>query len=474
MRRDFPRNRMPANVAWGLTDFLPDLGAAARKRGGWSNASDVFTSVHAGADYADGGIYAPFVAAPKLLAISVDSGVAAKLISVNLSTQAVTDLGFLNNAVRQNPVFHRDLVIIPFYNGTTAPQSYNGTTLANLAGSPPNAIYATVHKDRTVLANTTADPTTLWFSDPGDPETWDVTNSFFSTSFPVTGLASIRNAILVWSEGAVERITGSTPPPETDFNFGPLFTEGTPDARSIAYWGDNVVWANPSGIFISDGSALDDLTKACGMLSYWQDALQGYTTSWTLGAGVYQSYYVIAVMNGGSVVDGAMIDLVKRNWVRLTNLPVTSFWNSNAPDEMYMGLRSSARLGKFSTVLAPTASVKNDGNGTAVTPSYESPFFDSEGEMLSWRRMYADVYMTDAASDNPAVTLSYIETPEATSYTALTPTVTENTAQRRYRRVVNRSNFGMAFKVTQANASGDTRFTRLSGEVHKREGSRVV
>jgi hypothetical protein len=163
-------------------------------------------------------------------------------------------------------------------------------------------------------------------------------------------LASIRNAILIWSEGHVERLVGSTPPPGSDFVFGPLFEEGTTDARSIAFWGDNVVFANPSGIFITDGSALDDLTKACGMLSYWQTLLTSYTTSYTFGAGVYGSTYVISVMDGASFIDAAMIDLQRRTWLRLSNLKAVTFWSQTGPDELFFGLRSAARVGKFSTV----------------------------------------------------------------------------------------------------------------------------
>lgn len=470
MRRDIPRHQLPSNVAWTVADYIPDLGAGLRERGGWQDFSNDISAAASGATYVIAGLVAPFAAATKHLAVTEDN----RLVTV-ATNGTVTDIGDVvsGTTMKQNPVFHRDKAIFPAGNGSTAPRYYDGSTLGNLAGSPPAAIYATVHKDRTVLANSSANPNRLWFSDAGDPTGWDTTNTYWDVSYPVTGLASIRNAILIWSDGAVERLVGSTPPPGSDFTFGPLFTEGTPDAQSIAYWGDNVVFANPSGIFVTDGSALDDLTKAAGMMSYWQELLASYTSSWTLAAGVIQSNYVISVMDGSTFKDAAMIDLQRRTWIQLTNVKAKAFWGSSSPDELYMGQRARARVGKLSTMMMKSASYKNDGDGTAVTGTYESPFFVTDGGQLSWKRVYLDGDLRDAASDNPTWTISYVTSPESTSYTSLGTTFAETTAQTPRRFTLGQSNYGMAFKVTRQNAASDARLIRLRAEVHKREGSRI-
>lgn len=471
MRRDMAREDLPSNAAWTLIDWLPDLEAHLRKRGGWADFSDDITATVAAATYTIGGLVAPFAAATKHLAVTEDN----RLVTVTASNGDITDIGDLvtGTTIVQNPVFHRDKAIFTMANGTSGPRYYDGSVTGALAGSPPAAIYACVHKDRTVLGRSAANKERLWFSDAGDPALWDTTNTYLDTSFPVTGLASLKNAILVWSEGAVERLIGSTPPPGSDFVFGKAFEEGTPDARSIAFWGDNIVFANPSGIFVTDGSRLDDLTGMAGMLSYWKELLSAYTSTWTLGAGVYGSNYVISVMDGSTFKDAAMIDLERRTWIRLANLKAVSFWSSSSPDELYFAQRARARVGRLSTMFVPTATVKNDGDGTAVTPVYESPFFVSKGKQLSWKKVYLDYDIRDAASDNPTLAISYVESPEQTSYTAVSGTFGESTAQLPARKTLGQSNYGMAFKVVQANASSDTRLVRLRAEVHEREGSRI-
>ncbi len=469
MRRDVARHELPSNVAFNLVDYIPDLGAPLRERGGWAYFSNDIASTKATASYVISGLVAPFSGGTKHLALDEDG----ELYSI-ATNGTVTDIG-VGQASLQNPVFHRDLVIMPCSPAGTDVRSYDGSTLGNLAGSPPQTVlYATVHKDRTVLAHSDTEPQRLWFSDAGDPASWDTTNVFWDASFPVTGLAALKNAILIFSDGAVERLVGSTPPPGSDFTLSSAFTEGTPDARSIAFWGDNVVFANPSGIFITDGSALDDLTKSAGMLSYWQDLLASWTTSWTLGAGVYQSYYVISVMNGSTFVDAAMIDLQRRTWLRLSNLKAVSFWSSSSPDEMYFGLRSAARVGRFSPVFSKSSTFKADGDGTAVTATYESPFFVSKGKQLAWKRLFLDADLRDAASDNPTFTIGYVTSPESSSYTSLGTTFAETTAQTPRRFDMGLANFGMGFKVTRSNAASDARLVRLRAEVHEREGSRVT
>jgi hypothetical protein len=161
-------------------------------------------------------------------------------------------------------------------------------TVAALGGSPPQGQYAAVWGDYTLLANTTAQPQRLYFSDPGDPETWDTTNSFWDFTTPINGLATTRSFILAFHDGTMSRLRGTTPPPGSDFyNDDPIFNVGCTDARSIAVDGDRIVWANGEGIWVTDGSAKPaNLAELCGRLSFWQETLVGYDkSSWTLAGG---------------------------------------------------------------------------------------------------------------------------------------------------------------------------------------------
>lgn len=469
VKRDFARNALPPNTAWNAVDLIPNLGAPLRERGGWTNASNDIAAVTATASYVIGGLNAPFLAGTKLLAIDEDG----RLYSI-ASNGTVTDIGAAV-AVSQNPVFHRDKAIIPAAGGSTAPKYYDGSTLGNLGGSPPNAVYATVSTDRTVLGRTSANPNRIWFSDPGDPAGWDTTNVYWDFNDPVTGMAALRSAILVFHDSTISRLRGTTPPPDTDMiSDDPMFNVGCTDARSIVTFGDRVIFANPEGIFITDGSAEPaSLTDLCGMTTYWQELLSGYTTaSWTLTAGVLRGYYFICVMDGTTFKDAAMIDMRRESWWRLSNVDARAMWGAEgAADELYFGRRGAARVGKLSPIFMPSSTVKNDGDGDAVAAVFESPFYEGKQGEKGWRRLYVGMELTDYASDNPTVAVSYVKTPEETSYTALTGSLAESTTRTTRKKDLGFAADGVAFKLTRANA-GDFLLYSLEAEVQAREASR--
>jgi hypothetical protein len=78
--------------------------------------------------------------------------------------------------------------------------------------------------------------------------------------------------------------------------------------------------------------------------------------------------------------------------------------------------------------------------------------------------------LRDAASDNPTWTLSACFSPEpGAAYTDLSPVIGESTAKRTDRRVINRGNKGVGFKVTRQNASALARLYGLGAVTYSRE-----
>ena len=473
VKQDLPRDQLPAGSLWYATDVLPSINAKLRERGGYTHHSADIAVTVATALRVEGGIFAPFVAAAKNCVIDEDG---------NLVT--VTDAGVVTNigafvAVSQNPVFHRNKVIAFAAGGATAPKKYDGvTTIAALGGSPPAAVYATVFTDRVVAARTTANPNRSWFSAAGNPESYDTTNSYIDFTYPITGVAALRTAILYFHDGYVSRIRGFAPPTVAggtgDFAVDdPLWNVGCTDARSIAFWNDKIIFANGGGIHITDGAGQDDLTRRCGMKRYWQDTIMsGYTSSWTIAGGVLRDHYVVSAMDGATFKGAAVIDLRGQTWWPMTNFDFISAWvRQGSVDELYMGRRGAARVASMSSIFNPVIGVKNDGNGTAVTATVETPYYHGKTGDKGWRRLFATHYLQDYATDNPTVAVSYIKTPEATSYTALSGSLAENTAEDRKPLALGFGSDGVAFKFARAGA-GDWRLSSIDADVGPREGSR--
>jgi hypothetical protein len=462
-------------AAWNLVDYLPDFDAPLQKRGGWSYASNDISQVKATASYVVGGIYAPF-STPKNLAIDEDG----ELYSI-ASNGTVTDIGLAVVPIAQLS-FHRGLVIITNSNGTSAVKSYDGTTLQSLAGSPPACKYSAVYKDLLVLANKSGNEQTLYFSGDGSPTSgFDTANRYVNISFPITGLAALRNALLVFSNQQVERIIGTTPPPGGDMARQVLFQPGCVDARSILIYEDNCVFANTQGVYMTDGTVPVDLTDRMGMKKYWRETMGSYTSSWTIAGFRARTLVGFSIMNGSTFVDCIVFDLAAKRSFRFSNFRFTSAWNTiGAAAETYVGYRLGARVGYLSTIFSPGASNKNDADGTAVTPVLETGWTKIGDAPSRIQDVYVTYDLRDAASDNPTLSVSYVLTPEATLYSNATDSAgsdrsfAESVSQTRARARIRKTGRGVALRVTQTNASAATKLYDLALTGHAREASRLA
>ena len=330
------------------------------------------------------------------------------------------------------------------------------------------------------LAGSSASADTIVFSTAGNPEaTWDLVNKVDAVSFPITGMVALANAVFVFMESRTARIRGSVPPPDSDFIVDdPMYNVGCTDNRTIATWRDKVIWGSGEGLFISDGSAMEDLTSLCGQKSWWLDVMAGRdglstgtayaASSWTIAGTVHRDYYVYCVMNGATKVDAGMIDLKTYTWTRFSNFDFDFLWNRPFPSEVYAGRRGASRIATLSGLWVPDSTNKADGDGTNVVPQFETAYFTGNPELKTFLNAYLTWYLADAAADDPILTLSYLTSPEDTSYTALTPTMAEGADIQRGHFPLNFPGYGIAFKVAQTNPSADTRIYTLELDANAR------
>ena len=491
---------MPPNSAWTLKDFIPDYEAPARERGGWSYMSSDLTSLIAASSYVHAGIYAIFSptagAVERNIAIDEDGYIFSVALTGTPAATSVT----AGVVPAQNPIFHggtavsaataiyTGLVIIPDGTGVAVPKKYDGTTVSNLGGSPPMARYATVYKDYTVLGHgtvgTTNYPNRIWFSPAGDPDcavsavtAWDTTDAWIDFSLPIIGLASTKNVMLVFGKSQVARVRGSTPPPDEDMVVDdPWQKVSLLDPFSITEYQDQVFFCAQEGVYRTDGVSLDDLTLKGGMLRHWLDLIADSTTSWTFATGVIRNKLVISVMNGSTFVDAFMVDLQSYAWTQLTNTPIRTFWTGQygTSDELYFGLRSASRVGRMQTVFDPGDSAyKADANGVNVTSILETPFYElGRPGIKIVKALHVGYYLRDFATDNPTIAVSYVDTPEETSYTSL-DSLAENTEYNRQRIPIGGRHWGVGFKFARANP-GDFHGFDLTAEVGYQEESKRI
>lgn len=472
---DRARDRLPNGSVWEMSDFVPlIMQAGVRMRGAWKFQSDALPSPP------DGMLYAAFAKGSKLL---VAAG--AQLYSVPVDSVGSTLLGTITRTI-QNPVFHRNRVIIPAADGVAAARyvTYDGAvfTLTNAPVSAITARYATVWKDRVVLGNSATEPQQVMFSKPGDPTVAFDSLSFVNTSYDITGLAGQRSQVLVMHASSVERLRGTEPPDSTlsdktgDLILDVLFDRaGCFDARSIAYWQDNVLFADERGVYITDGAVVRNMTTQGGISNLWRAAFEaGGTDPISISGGVHRDYYLCTVRHAGVAPTTFVIDIPTRRAFPLSNVDAAAYaFSIGVGENLYGTDQTTFRVTDLTPIFAPDSTVLQvDDDGSPVLPMISTGWGRLTNKPGFKRILEAHLsYLADRDDDAEVLRVSYVNAP-----TGSDQTLRELRAKTEYTRrpvAVNRRLEGIAIKLEQLLPTKDTRLYDISLRAYAEEASRV-
>jgi hypothetical protein len=436
--RDNGREAVPAGKVWYMSDFLPSMvETPMRGRQGWLyQNTDNFGAQADGlllANYASGNVLMAAIGASLRRVPEVAPG-ASTLIS---ASSVVT---------RQNPFMHRDRVIVTSGTGASAAKfvTFNGSTFT-VTDAPVSALtgkYGIAWKDRVVLAGSSTNLQGIAFSKPGDPTVaWDAI-SIFNASSPIVGLAGMRSQILIFHDKSVERLRGTTPPDSTlsnptgDMILDMLYDKaGCIDARTIANWQDNVIFADNQGIWLTDGSSVRSLTAQAGVSAYWkslidQHAIQGSTPS--MRGGVIGDFYLCSMIasNGALAPETFVINIPTRNAFFLHNIIGGCFASGYTNNiKLFAGIANDGSAPNFRVMdLTPIFSekqgvvggVNTDGNGVLVKPTLQTPWTNLGREGRKRMQYMQMRYVAYAAAPQTAISVGVIKDP-ALAYGASNP-----------------------------------------------------
>lgn len=309
---DVPRDRLPRNAAFRMKDWIPNEGAAARRRGAFKHASRDLQEVAPVSHGNTGlrtGIWAPFRNQEHLM---IGSGWGAAYRVADFDGDDGNYVGDFSTTPAR-PAFWpgaTPLVIVPHFSGATVPpdkyypasgEGFGDFTTGTLGGSPPHAFIATVWGDFLVLGRMALNYRRIQWSLSGNPESWPALGTYDAPE-AVVHIVARENLHLIWGARGVHLLIGDTPPPGGNLVARPYyFNQGTVDARSVVEHEGQVIWANHSGVWRSDGTSNPvNLTEVGGISRYWRSLtrrLQNpYVTGMAITAGLFRSHYVVTVL----------------------------------------------------------------------------------------------------------------------------------------------------------------------------------
>jgi len=468
MIRDVARVAIPEGAVYNSADFLLDQPGVARKRGGTSYAGPALT----GASFVVALLHVPFSAGSQLLAVGSNS----HLFKVTSGT--TTDIGALNAA----SVSYEKWTISPGAkyaintDGSTQAQKYDGSTITQLANAGLTMGHSATYKSRIVGSGRSGFENRLFFSGTPDVNSsWDLSNSFIDADNQVSGLAALNNALLIFSGNGLERIIGATPPPNSDMDRAPVSPIGCTDCRSIVQDGPYVYFANPQGVYLTNGSTPVSLTEQGGIDTYWRSLFTGYiaatpipsSSTWTIAAGYWRGFLFVSVLNDSRVLQATlMCDVSRRAWWRLSNIKAMCYATSVDGNELYYGNADTNRVTAMSGIFSPTSSNKNDADGTAVTPSIEFAPVGRGSAVKSYGFGRLTYDMRDSSSDNPTLAVAVktgIEA-DASATPSESPLAETSTADRK-RFSIAKDSQAVTISLTQSNASSKTEIYALEADV---------
>jgi hypothetical protein len=505
---DISRDELGKSAAFRLRDYIPQLEAPLRKRGGWGYASPDLNSIGGTAASAASLGYLPFPGDGHVAVVSNAGSIYQLKRFDGLGGATVTDTGDTSIVPTSQIFWHKTgtkyygIILGGLGQSGKVPKKYYDTTGAGayqsqpLGGTPPLARVGFSWGDYLVLMNfydPTA-PTTLFnyrmaFSGVGNPDSWTLTGVNGSTlDFPEEMIAGVpvRNAILGWGYDNCWIVTGDTPPPGGNLSRKILFAgNGTFDGRSVASWRDYAIWANASGVYSSDGATLTDLTADGGISVYYRSLISGFafTQGWSAIGGIIRDHYVLSLRNAaGTVISTLVCDLQRKVWTEWTNVQAGLFAHRSAgpgtaliggDEELFFAHKSSPRIGKLSTLWTPSATYAADADGNVVLPSLETPFYNMGNQAIKRIR---NLYLTyDIRTSGGAPSLRVGATVDPTpgaAYTTLAPDLVTTTVQKRRAVGVRKAALGVALKIDQVGASADTRIFGIEAEGHPQEQTR--
>lgn len=91
-------------------------------------------------------------------------------------------------------------------NGTVFKQ-YDGTTLSDVSGTPPDCKYIALHKDRLYISGNPAAPNRLYYCDTGDPTAWGIGLNEIEIDTndgdEITGILPLKSVLVIYKQNSI-------------------------------------------------------------------------------------------------------------------------------------------------------------------------------------------------------------------------------------------------------------------------------
>jgi hypothetical protein len=286
--------------------------------------------------------------------------------------------------------------------------------------------------------------------------------------------------ILVFHDGSIERIRGSIPPAtaiDSDMYVDTFSSQvGCSEPASVVPWQENICFANPLGVFLTDGSTIRSLTDQGGISDLWRQAYGLKKAGTQVHSTVFRDLLFVTILTtwGTSTPDEQrpitlVCDLIDRTWMRFRNIHATAYIDTEiGTEEVWWGVDASVpslgsnQIAKLSPLLfgpteydpelgIPAAPDAYDGNGLPVLGRLRTGWIKLGPEGVKRMRHIYLSHLTQANPSNKAdvYQIGYRLSPFPHLDSMALGNIPANPRYKRNRLRLDRRSYGVQIDVTQ-------------------------
>lgn len=331
-----------------------------------------------------------------MLASSMD-----KIYDITSGAPTAIKTGLVSNQRFTSTVYKDTLYMM---NGTDGLMKWDGTTFSIVAGAPAGK-YVVVHKNRLYICGDPANPSRVYLSDLGSPESFPALNFIdinTNDGDVITGISEHLDSLVIFKERSIHVLRGSDP-----INF--VMVDSHQSRGTVSHWTivsiqNHLFYLARDGVYYYDGKSIhlaSDIIRG-SVMGFNNNSIWNQTNLSQACAVDYGHKYWLSIPEGGSQLINNriyLLDYTHSTWTRY-DIPVSCFCLFPNMTSLYSGSPSTGK------VYAQDTGTGDDG--ADISAYFRTKDFDF-GAPAHYKTFKGLLFEAREAASQYAINISYIE-----------------------------------------------------------------
>jgi len=219
------------------------------------------------------------------------------------------------------------------WNGYDTPMQYDGTTVSDVSGSPPNGKYVVFRKDRLYVAGDPNNPNRIYFCDTGNPTSWSTGSNYIdirsNDGDMITGILPLGDSLVIYKNNSVWMLAGTQ---TSDFFLSMVLSKvGCMAPGTLVEYHNIHIFLHRLGVFSFNGVNAQILSEKI------EPRILDINATYIAKAagGIYKNHYWLSLTKTGDTEnkDTYLLNMQLGAWTYFSGLSPNVFTSWNGPTD---------------------------------------------------------------------------------------------------------------------------------------------